>query len=126
MRSMDGVEAIPYESMAHGMGWDWMSFPEYLNSLERQGLGLNVGSLFPYSPLRAFVLGAREARERTTVTDKELAQLKHLFREGMQAGAFGFSADKNLTDRPEDGSFLPTHVTSTEVLQAPAEFQLEF
>jgi N-acyl-D-aspartate/D-glutamate deacylase len=126
MRMMDRVEAIPYESMAKGMRWDWISFPEYLNSLERQGLGLNVGSLFPYSPLRAFVLGAREARERTKVTEKELAQLKHLFREGMQAGAFGFSADKNLIDRPEDGSFLPTHVTSNEEFLALAEIQREF
>src|SRR5207249_10140809 len=99
---------------------------EYLDSLDRQGLGMNVASLFPYSPLRAYVLGAREAREKTKVTDKELAQIKHLFREGMAAGAFGFSADRNLIDRPEDGSFLPTQVASREEFLALAEALREF
>src|SRR5213594_3631617 len=126
MRMMDRIEAIPYASMVKGMRWDWVTFPEYLDSLDRQGLGVNVASLFPYSPLRAYVLGAREAREKTKVTDKELAQIKHLFREGMEAGAFGFSADKNLIDRPEDGSFLPTHVTSNEEFLALAEILREY
>jgi len=126
MRMMNRIESIPYESMKQGMRWDWETFPQYLNSLERQGLGLNVASLFPYSPLRAYVLGAREARERTSVTDKEMAQIKALFREGMEAGAFGFSADKDLIDRPEDGSYLPTHVASREEFLALAEVMREY
>ena len=112
MRMMDRIEAIPLESMRKGMRWDWETFPEYLDSLGKQGLGVNVGALLPFSPLRAYVLGMNEARERTSVTDTELNQMKQIFLEGMQAGAFGFSADKNLEDRPEDGSFLPSHVAS--------------
>jgi N-acyl-D-amino-acid deacylase len=126
MRMMNRIEAIPYDSMVKGMRWDWVTFPEYLASLERQGLGVNVASLFPYSPLRAWVLGARAARERTSVSDAELAQLRALFREGMAAGAFGFSADRNLIDRPEDGSFLPTQVASREEFLALAEVLREF
>ena len=126
MRMMNRIEAIPYDSMVKGMRWDWITFPEYLDSLERQGLGVNVASLFPYSPLRAWVLGARAARERTSVTAAELAQLRALFREGMAAGAFGFSADRNLIDRPEDGSFLPTQVASREEFLALAEVLREF
>ena len=126
MRMMNRIEAIPYDSMVKGMRWDWITFPEYLDSLERQGLGVNVASLFPYSPLPAWVLGARAARERTSVTAAELAQLRALFREGMAAGAFGFSADRNLIDRPEDGSFLPTQVASREEFLALAEVLREF
>lgn len=116
MRMMNRIEAIPLTSMRLGMRWDWVSFPEYLDSLDRQGLGVNVGSLVPFSPLRGYVLGMREARHRTSVTDAEMNQMKQLLYEAMQAGAFGFSADKNLEDRTEDGSFLPSHVAS------PAEF----
>ena len=94
------------------MRWDWETFPEYLDSLEKQGLGLNVGSVFPFSPLRAYVLGVQDSRERTSVSDAELDQMKQIFHDAMQAGAFGFSADKNQEDRPEDGSFLPSHVAS--------------
>ena len=100
------------ESMRLGMRWDWETFPEYLDSLDRQGLGLNVGALLPFSPLRGYVLGMMPARERTSVTDAELNQMKQITYEAMKAGSFGISADKNLEDRPEDGSWLPSHVAS--------------
>ena len=121
MRMMNRIEAIPLESMRQGMRWDWETFPEYLDSLDRQGLGVNVGALLPFSPLRGYVLGMIPARERTSVTDHELNQMKRIFHEAMQAGAFGISADKNLEDRPEDGSWLPSHVASEEEFLALAE-----
>ena len=55
------------------------------------------------------------------MTDDELNQMKRIFHEAMQAGAFGISADKNLEDRPEDGSWLPSHVASEEEYLALAE-----
>ena len=126
MRMMNRIEAIPLESMRQGMRWDWETFPEYLDSLDRQGLGVNVGALVPFSPVRGYVLGMRAARERTSVTEAELNQMKQIFDEGMKAGAFGFSADKNSEDRPEDGSFLPSHVASQEEFLALAEVMSQF
>ena len=121
MRLMNRVEAIPLESMRLGMRWDWETYPQYLDSLERQGLGVNVGSLFPFSPLRGYVMGMMPARERAAATDRELNQMKQLFYEGMQAGAFGFAADKSEEDRAEDGGPLPSHVASDEEFLALAE-----
>ncbi len=121
MRMMNRIEAIPLESMRQGLRWDWETFPEYMDSLERQGLGLNVGPMFPFSPMRGYVMGMMEARERTSATEAELNQMRQLFDEAMKAGAFGFSLDKNMEDRPEDGSFLPSHVASREEFVALAE-----
>jgi N-acyl-D-aspartate/D-glutamate deacylase len=126
MRMMNRIEAIPLASMQLGMRWDWVTFPEYLDSLDRQGLGVNVGSLVPFSPLRGYVLGMREARQRTSVTEAELNQMRQILYEAMQAGAFGFSADKNLEDRTEDGSFLPSHVASPEEFLALADVVRDF
>ena len=126
MRMMNRIEAIPLESMRQGMRWDWETFPEYLDSLDRQGLGVNVGVLFPFSPLRGYVLGMREARERTSVTETELNHMKALFNEAMQAGAFGISADKNMEDRTEDGGWLPSHVASDEEYLALMEVLSQF
>ncbi len=126
MRMMNRIEAIPLRSMQLGMRWDWETFPEYLDSLDRQGLGVNVGALLPFSPLRGYVLGMQEARERTEVTDAELDRMKRILHEAMQAGAFGFSADKNLEDRTEDGSALPSHVASPREFLALAEVVAEF
>ena len=126
MRMMNRIEAIPLETMRQGMRWDWETFPEYLDSLDRQGLGVNVGVLFPFSPLRGYVLGMREARERTSVTETELNHMKALFNEAMQAGAFGISADKNMEDRTEDGGWLPSHVASDEEYLALMEVLSQF
>ena len=126
MRMMNRIEAIPLESMRQGMRWDWETFPEYMDSLDRQGLGVNVGCLVPFSPLRGYVLGMIPARERTSVTEDELNQMKQILFEAMQAGAFGLSADKNLEDRPEDGSWLPSHVASKEEFLALSQVLSQF
>jgi N-acyl-D-aspartate/D-glutamate deacylase len=126
MRMMNRIEAIPLESMRQGMRWDWETFPEYMDSLDRQGLGVNVGALVPFSPLRGYVLGMMEARERTSVTEAELNQMKQILHDSMKAGAFGISADKNLEDRPEDGSWLPSHVASKEEFLGLARVMREF
>ena len=126
MRMMNRIEAIPLESMRLGMRWDWETFPEYMDSLDRQGLGVNVGALVPFSPLRGYVLGMIPARERTSVTEAELNQMKQILYDSMQAGAFGLSADKNLEDRPEDGSWLPSHVASPEEFYALSQVLRQF
>ena len=126
MRMMNRIEAIPLESMRQGMRWDWETFPEYMDSLDRQGLGVNVGCLVPFSPLRGYVLGMIPARERTSVNEDELNQMKQILHEAMQAGAFGLSADKNLEDRPEDGSWLPSHVASREEFLALSQVLSQF
>ena len=126
MRMMNRIEAIPLESMRQGMRWDWETFPEYMDSLDRQGLGVNVGCLVPFSPLRGYVLGMIPARERTSVTENELNQMKQILFEAMEAGAFGLSADKNLEDRPEDGSWLPSHVASKEEFLALSQVLSQF
>ena len=100
MRMMNRIEAIPLESMRIGMRWDWETFPQYLESLDSQGLGVNVGALVPFSPVRGYVLGMIPSRERTSVTEAELNQMKQIMYDGMKAGAFGISADKNMEDRP--------------------------
>ncbi len=126
MGMMDRIEAIPLESMRLGMHWDWETFPEYMDSLARHGLGVNVGALVPFSPLRGYVLGMLPARERTSVTEAELNQMKQLFYDGMKAGGFGFALDKNMEDRPEEGGFLPSHVASDEEFCALAEVLGDF
>ena len=126
MRMMNRIEAIPLESMRKGIRWDWETFPEFMDSLDRQGLGLNIGPLFPFSPMRGYVLGMLPARERRSVTEAELNQMKQIFYDSMKAGAFGFSADFSMEDHPDDGSLLPSHVASKEEYLGLAEVLGEF
>lgn len=125
MRRMTRVEAIPYEAMVQGMRWDWVSQREYLDSLERAGLGINIASYIPFSPIRSYVL-REDATHRETVTAQELEQMKELVREGYRAGALGLSTDLNLIDRDYDGSKLPSLIASQEETEALIAIAREF
>ena len=125
MQRMTRVEAIPYASMKEGMRWDWVSQRDYLASLERGGLGVNVASYIPQSPIRAWVLGTEDTT-RKQVTAAELEQMKELVRDGYRAGALGLSTDLNLIDRDYDGSMLPSLIAAPEETEALIAVAREF
>jgi N-acyl-D-amino-acid deacylase len=127
MRRMERTESIPLSCMQAGMRWDWETFPEFLNSLDRGELGVNAASLVPYSPLRAWVLGNDAARDPKYKTKPEqVAEIKHILREGLQAGGFGFSASFSMANRDYDGGYLPTHVAPREEFLEMASVMREF
>ena len=127
MRRMERTESIPLSCMQAGMRWDWETFPEFLTSLDRGELGVNAASLVPYSPLRAWVLGNDAARDPKYKTKPEqVAEIKHILREGLQAGGFGFSASFSMANRDYDGGYLPTHVAPREEFLEMASVMREF
>ena len=115
MLRMERTETIPLSIMQTGMRWDWVTFPEFLDSLDNHGLGVNAASLVPYSPLRAWVMGNEAARDPNyQAKPEEIAQMKHLLREALEAGGFGFSATFSMANRDYDGGYLPTQVAPRE------------
>jgi N-acyl-D-amino-acid deacylase len=115
MRRMERTESIPLSCMQAGMRWDWVTFPEYLDSLERGKMGVNAAAMMPYSPLRAWVMGNEAARDpEYKASSEQVSEMKHLLREGIEAGAFGFSATFSPANRDYDGGYLPTHVAPRE------------
>jgi N-acyl-D-amino-acid deacylase len=100
---------------------------EFLDSIERSKLGVNAASLIPYSPLRAYAMGNDAARDpKYKATTEEIAQIKHLLREGLEAGGFGFSGSFSMANRDYDGGYLPTHVATREEFLGAAQVLREF
>ncbi len=126
MRRMTRVEAIPYDAMKKSMRWDWVSQNDYMNSLERSGLGVNAAFYIPHSAVRAYVLGTDDRRKE--ITDPELEEMKELVRDGYRAGALGLSTDFSLIDRDADGGLLPSAVADMseidELLKIGREFNV--
>lgn len=89
MGDLVNVEGIPLEDMEQGISWNWESFGEYLNELDRGGLGMNIAALVAMTPLRHYVMGS-DSLERAG-TSEEISQMGELFSEAMDDGAFGFS-----------------------------------
>ena len=91
MLTVSRNEAVPLKTMRAGMPWDWITFPEFLDSVERTAKGVNVMSFVPLAPLYAYVAGVDNAKAYR-VTDHELRRMCELLVQGMEVGACGFSA----------------------------------
>src|SRR4051794_37853815 len=91
MLTMSRNEAVPIETMKAGMPWDWETYPQFLDSLDRTPKGVNVLSYQPLAPLMAYVMGGDDAKGRPA-TEKEQAEMCRLLEESMEAGSCGWSA----------------------------------
>jgi len=84
------VEAMPHEVLLGGVAWDeWESFPQYMEAIAKRGVALNVGFLVPLSSFRYYVMGS--AASERAANAAELEKMSALFRQAMEAGAYGFS-----------------------------------
>jgi N-acyl-D-aspartate/D-glutamate deacylase len=89
MQDLVNVEAIPYDVMKAGIDWQWETYGQYLDAIDRRGLGINVAGLVAFTPLRHYVMG--EASFERAATEDEITIMRRLLREAMEAGAFGFT-----------------------------------
>ena len=103
---MEGVEDIPGSAMTEGITWEWTSFPEYLDAVERMPRVLDVGAQIAHGPLRGYVMGDRgAANEAATALDR--ATMAGLVTEALAAGALGFSTSRTPLHRSKAGELVP-------------------
>ncbi len=113
---MEGVEDIPGTALAEGIRWEWETFPEYLDAIDRQARVLDVGAQVPHGSVRAYVMGERGAKNEAA-TAEDIAAMAAIVRDGIAAGALGFSTSRTLLHRAVDGEPVPgTFAAADEVL----------
>lgn len=117
IRLMEGVEDIPGTALAEGMKWDWETFPEYLDALERLPRTVDVGTHVPHGAVRAYVLGDREQPGAVPTAD-DIAQMADIVADGVRAGALGFSTSRTVLHRSIDGELVPGTTATEEELIA--------
>jgi N-acyl-D-aspartate/D-glutamate deacylase len=105
---MEGVEDIPGTALHEGLRWDWESFPEYLDALERQSRTIDVGTHLPHAALRAFVMGERGADPTEHPDEQQLVEMSRLLEQGLEAGALGVSTSRTERHRTSTGQNLGT------------------
>ena len=114
---MEGVEDIPGTALAEGMKWDWETFPEYLDALERLPRTVDVGTHVPHGAVRAYVLGDRE-RPGAVPTDADIREMARIVEDGVRAGALGFSTSRTVLHKSIDGELVPgTTATAEELIE---------
>ena len=113
---MEGVEDIPGAALAEGIDWQWERFPEYLDALESKKRAIDVGVHVPHGAVRAYVLGDRCNTDYAPNAD-EIAEMAEHVREGVMAGALGFSTSRTLLHKDKQGIHVPgTFAGSDEML----------
>ncbi|MEK9870414.1 MAG: amidohydrolase family protein [Gammaproteobacteria bacterium] len=117
---MEGVEEIPGTAMNEGLPWNWETFPEYLDAIDDRPRDIDVAALLPHGPLRVYVMGERGVN-REPAQPEDIEKMKVLIREGIEAGAVGFSTSRTLVHRSSSGEFIPTYKAATEELKALGE-----
>ncbi|NJS14493.1 MAG: D-aminoacylase [Sphingopyxis sp.] len=114
---MEGVEDIPGTALAEGMAWDWETFPEYMDALERLPRTIDVACHVPHGAVRAYVLGDRE-RPGAVPTEADIAEMSRIVEDGLRAGALGFSTSRTVLHKSVDGELVPGTTATAEELIA--------
>jgi N-acyl-D-aspartate/D-glutamate deacylase len=116
-RMLVKVEAMPLESLKAGVPWNWESYGEYLNALDRR-LGVNVMALAPHSTIRYHVMG-EDARKRHA-TPEEIQAMQVVVADCLKAGAFGFSSSYGPVHFDGDGLPVPSRFSAQDEVVALA------
>ncbi|MCA9505524.1 MAG: amidohydrolase family protein [Spirochaetaceae bacterium] len=121
IRLMEGVEDIPGTALAEGLTWDWESFPEYLDSLERKPHALDLAAQLPHAALRGYVMGDRGGDHEERPTPDEIREMARLAREAIEAGAVGFTTSRTINHKTADGAHTPSYTATADELWGIAE-----
>ena len=104
---MEGVEDIPGAVMHEGLKWEWESFGEYLDALDRKQRDIDICALLPHAAVRVFVMGDR-AINLENANQADIAEMRQIARQAMADGAFGFSTSRSLSHKTLKGDPTPT------------------
>ena len=119
IKLMEGVEDIPEVVMTNGVPWGWETFPEYLDFLDTREADVDFAAQLPHSPLRVYVMGERGAEMEPPTAD-DLAQMRRLTKEAVEAGALGVTTSRQLAHRFRDGRSAPSVYSELDELKALA------
>ena len=115
MDLMEGVEEIPNPVLAAGLSWDWETFPQFMDALERRPHAIDIAAQAAHLPLRVYVMGDRAVR-REPATPDDIAEMRRLTIEALQCGAFGFTTSRTDSHKTPDGELVPSRDADADEL----------
>src|SRR5687767_1688327 len=119
VRNLSVVEGMDLDALLQGTRWDFETFPEYLDALERVRPLANVGVLAGHSTIRTAVMG-EQASLRKDATEDELVKMRGMVREAMRAGAAGFASSFSPNHSGWGGKPMPSTIASDDELKSLA------
>jgi N-acyl-D-amino-acid deacylase len=103
---MESVEDVPREAILGGLPWDWETYPEYLDSVQRMAPAINVVGMVGHCAVRYHVMGERSLGDEPA-SPAELNRMRDIAEESVAGGAVGFSTSRILLHTIPDGRLVP-------------------
>jgi N-acyl-D-aspartate/D-glutamate deacylase len=123
IRLMEGVEDIPGTALAEGLSWNWESFPDYMDALDATPRTMDIAAMVGHDPLRVYVMNERASFDAQASED-EIARMRDLVAEALDAGAIGFSTGRSDLHRTADGEWTPaSEATAKELAGIASAFK---
>src|ERR1700749_2247174 len=107
MDLMEGVEEIPNPVLSAGLTWEWETFPELMDALDRRERVIDVAAQAAHLPMRVYVMGDRAVRREKATAD-DIAEMRRITVEALCAGAFGFTTSRTDSHKTPDGELVPS------------------
>ena len=120
VKLMEGVEDIPGSALHEGIRWGWESFTQYMDALAATPRSLDYLVQVPHDPLRMYVMGER-ALAGSPASEQDIAAMRSLLREALQAGAAGLSTGRSDNHRTSEGRETPASESSLAELTGIAQ-----
>lgn len=112
---MEGVEDIPGAALHEGLSWEWQSFGEYLDAVDRIPHDIDVAAQVPHGAVRLHVMGERGA-QREPASPEEIDAMARLIADGVAAGGLGFTTSRTINHRTSRGEPTPTLTAAADEL----------
>jgi N-acyl-D-aspartate/D-glutamate deacylase len=107
MDLMEGVEEIPNPVLSAGLTWEWETFPDFMDALDRRERVIDIAAQAAHLPMRVYVMGDRAIRREKANAD-DIAQMRQITVEALRAGAFGFTTSRTDSHKTPDGELVPS------------------
>ena len=111
-RNLERAEDISRSAMLEGINWDWETYPEYMDAVDKMPKGINYAGYIGHSALRTYVMGERAFEEEANESDME--QMKAAVQEAVHAGAMGFSTSRSPSHLTSDDRFVASRIGADE------------
>jgi N-acyl-D-aspartate/D-glutamate deacylase len=116
VRSIERSEDISAAAMAAGVPWDWTTFAEYLDSIDRVPKAINYASNIGHSALRSWAMGERAFHDQADEADLEC--MKSELADALRAGAWGFTTSRTVHHMTPDGEPVASRLAEWSEVEA--------
>ena len=114
---MEGVEDIPGTALHEGVDWNWETFPEFLDAIEKKDFVMDLGFMIGHGPLRSYVMGYERCQSQVDASKEEISKMSDIVTEAIESGALGFSTSRTILHRDVHGVYVPGTEASSEEMK---------